>query len=149
MFACVNELCTLYGQKGQDNLTMRKTYGKDGIRYLRCRCCGAEFSELKNTALWKTKVSEEKTVAVAEHLAEGCSLTATARLAKVHPRVVQQLNERAGHDAEAFQDERARHLEVIAVEAWVCPGQKPATMGSGSHRPCEQACDLARSRSSR
>jgi len=61
-FACVNERCTLYEQKGQDNLTVRKTYGKDGIRYLRCRCCGAEFSERKNTALWNTKVSEEKAV---------------------------------------------------------------------------------------
>jgi hypothetical protein len=40
--AFVNERCTLYGQAGQDNLTVRKTYGKDGIRYLlHCRCCGA------------------------------------------------------------------------------------------------------------
>ncbi len=44
-FACVNERCLLYGQMGQDKLTVRKTYGKDGIRYLHCRCCGAEFSE--------------------------------------------------------------------------------------------------------
>ncbi len=86
--ACVNERCTLYGQKGQGNLTVHKTYGKDGIRYLRCRCCGAEFSERKQAALWNTKVAEEKAVAVAEHLAEGCSLKATARLANVHPSVV-------------------------------------------------------------
>jgi hypothetical protein len=69
--ACVNEACELYGQVGQDNLTVRKTYGKDGIRYLRCGCCGREFSERKNTALWNTKVTEEKAVSVAEHLAEG------------------------------------------------------------------------------
>src|ERR1700693_4799690 len=86
--ACVNTRCPLYGQAGQDNLTVRKTYGKDGIRYLRCRCCGAEFSERQQTALWNTKVVEEKAVAVAEHLAEGCSLKATARLTKVHPSVV-------------------------------------------------------------
>lgn len=115
--ACVNEGCTLYGQKGQDNLTVRKTYGKDGIRYLRCRCCGAEFSERKNTALWNTKVPEEKAVAVAEHLAEGCSLKATVRLAKVHPSVVRRLKGKVGDHAQAFHDERVQDLEVIALQA--------------------------------
>jgi len=58
--ACVNEACELYRQAGQHNLTVRKTYGKDGIRYLRCGACGAAFSERKHTALWNTKVTEEK-----------------------------------------------------------------------------------------
>ncbi len=116
-FACVNEGCTLYGQKGQDNLTVRKTYGKDGIRYLRCRCCGTEFSERKATALWNTKVAEEKAMAVAEHLAEGCSLKATGRLANVHPSVVRRLKGKAGDHAQTFHDERAQDLEVMALEA--------------------------------
>jgi IS1 family transposase len=115
--ACVNEHCELYGQAGQNNLTVRKTYGKDGIRYLWCHKCGAEFSERKNTALWNTKVSEEKAVSVAEHLAEGCSLKATARLAKVHPSVVTRLNRKVGSHARAFHDERVRNLEVVALEA--------------------------------
>lgn len=115
--ACVNEQCELYGQAGQHNLTVRKTYGQDGIRYLRCQECGAEFSERKNTALWKTKVSEERAVSVAEHLAEGCSLKATARLAKVHPSVVTGLNRKTGGHAEAFHDERVQELEVVALEA--------------------------------
>ncbi len=115
--ACVHEGCPLYGQKGQDNLTVRKTYGKDGIRYLRCRCCGAEFSERKNSALWNTKVPEAKAVAVAEHLAEGCSLKATGRLTKVHPSVVRRLKGKVGNHAQAFHDERVRDLEVMALEA--------------------------------
>lgn len=115
--ACVNEACEYYGQAGQHNLTVRKTYGKDGIRYLRCRGCGAEFSERKNTALWNTKVLEEKAVSVAEHLAEGCSLSATARLAKVHASVVTRLNRKVGRHAEAFHDARVQDLEVIALEA--------------------------------
>jgi IS1 family transposase len=115
--ACVNERCTLYGQPGQNNLTIRKTYGQDAIRYLRCGCCGAEFSERKNTALWNTKVTEDKAIAVADHLAEGCSLKATARLAKVHPSVVRRLNGKAGLHAEAFHDERVHDLDVVALEA--------------------------------
>jgi hypothetical protein len=115
--AWVNERCELYGQAGQHNLTVGKTDGNDGIRYLRCRACGAEFSERKNTALWNTKVSEEKAVSVAEHLAEGCLLSATARLAKVHPSVVTRLNRKVGFHAEAFHDERVQDLEVVALEA--------------------------------
>jgi len=115
-FACVNERCDSYGQKGQNNLTVRKIYGKDGIRYLRCQCCGKEFSERKATALWNTKVSEEKAIAVAEHLAEGCSLKATARLAKVNASVVRRLNGKLGEHGEAFHDERVQQLEVEALE---------------------------------
>jgi len=115
--ACVNERCEYYGQKGQDNLTVRTTYGQDAIRYLRCRCCGAEFSERKRTALWNTKVAADQAVAVADHLAEGCSLKATARLAKVHPSVVQRLNKTVGFHAEAFHDERVHDLNVVALEA--------------------------------
>ena len=113
----MNERCEYYGQAGQHNLAVRKTYGKDSIRYLRCSKCGAEFSERKNTALWNTKVSEDRAVSVAEHLAEGCSLSATARLAKVHSSVVVRLNRKMGSHAQAFHDERVQGLEVVALEA--------------------------------
>jgi len=94
--ACVNADCELYGQAGQGNLTVHKRYGKDYLRYLRCRRCGEEFSERRHTALWNTKVSEAKAESVAEHLAEGCSLSATARLAKVHRSVVTRLQRKVG-----------------------------------------------------
>ena len=94
--ACVNVRCELYGQAGQHNLTVRKVYGTDQIRYLRCRACGVEFSERKHTALWNTKVCEAKAVAVGEHLAEGCSLKGTARLVRVDPSTVRRLNHRLG-----------------------------------------------------
>jgi IS1 family transposase len=115
--AWVNERCESYGQAGRDSLTIRKLYGKDQLRYLRCRCGGAEFSERKHTALWNTKVREAKAVAVAEHLAEGCSLKATARLVRVNSSVVRRLNRKVGIHAEAFRDKRVQGLEVVALEA--------------------------------
>jgi IS1 family transposase/transposase-like protein len=115
--ACINPACALYGQKGQKNLTVRKRYGKDGIRYLRCPCCGREFSERKGTALWNTKVSEAKAEAVAEHLAEGCSLKGTARMAKVDSSVVRRLKACVGEHGKAFHDERAQNLSVVALQA--------------------------------
>jgi IS1 family transposase/transposase-like protein len=114
--ACIDPRCEKYGQKGQDNLTVRKVYGKDEIRYLRCQCCGTEFSERKNTALWHTKVSEARAVSVAEHLGEGCSLKATARMAKVDFSVVQRLKRKLGEHGEAFHDERVKDLKVKALE---------------------------------
>lgn len=114
--ACIDCRCELYGQKGQGNLTVRKVYGQDEIRFLRCQCCGAEFSERKTTALWNTKVSEARAVSVAEHLGEGCSLKATARLAQVDFSVVQRLKRKVGEHGEAFHDERVKELKVSALE---------------------------------
>ncbi len=115
--ACVNHRCELYGQPGQNNLIVRKTYGKEGIRYLRCCACGTEFSERKNTALWNTKITEAKAVAVGEHLAEGCSLKGTARLVKVDASTVRRLNRRLGAHGKAFHDARAQAVEVKRLEA--------------------------------
>jgi hypothetical protein len=114
--AGVNERCELYGPAGANNLTVRKTYGKEGIRSLRCRGWGAEFSARKHTGLWNTKVSEEKAVSVAEHWAEGCSLSATAGLARGHPSGVTGLNRKVGVHA-AVHDERVPDWEVVALEA--------------------------------
>src|SRR5712692_644404 len=76
----------------------------------------AGVQQAKATALWNTKVSEDKAIAVAEHLAEGCSLKATARLAKVNASVVRRLNGKLGEHGEAFHDERVQQLEVVALE---------------------------------
>lgn len=115
--ACVNAACELYGQAGQGNLTVRKVYGKDEIRYLRCRCCRREFSERKGTALWNTKVSEAKAVAVGEHLAEGCSVSSTVRLVEVDRSVVARLNQRLGEHGEAFHEVHVQQVEVEALQA--------------------------------
>jgi transposase-like protein len=72
-----------YGCARLDNLAIRKVYGRDGIRLLRCRSCQEEFSERRNTALFNTKVSEAKAEEVIDHLDEGCSVRSTSRLTKV------------------------------------------------------------------
>jgi transposase InsO family protein len=96
---------------------VRKVYGKDRIRYLRCRICRTEFSERKNTALWNTKVREAKAISVGEHLDEGCSLKGTARLVKVDPSTVRRLNQRLGEHGAAFHDERVHDVQPEALQA--------------------------------
>jgi len=114
--ACINPGCELYGQPEQENLTVRKVYGNDGIRYLRCRRCQCEFSERKNTGLWNTKIAETKAIAVAEHLAEGCSLKGIARLVKVDASTVRRLNQRIGAHGAAFHQARAQNVQVKVLE---------------------------------
>ncbi len=70
--ACVHADCQRYGRPGQVNLSIRKVYGKDGIRLLCCNGCHEEFSERRNTALFNIKVSEAKAEDIIDYLDEGC-----------------------------------------------------------------------------
>lgn len=115
--ACVNPDCDLYGQKGGTNLIVRKVYGRDSIRYLRCRCCQQEFSERKNTALWNSKISEAQAVSVAEHLADGCSIKGTARLVKVDSSTVRRLNQKAGKHGQQFHEQEVHDVAVSELQA--------------------------------
>ncbi len=115
--ACVEPSCTLYGQSGQDNLSIRKVYGQDQIRYLRCGMCGREFSERKNTALWNSKINEARAVAVAAQLAEGSSFAATARLCGVDRSTVERLNRCVGQHAHVYHNQRVQGLNVQALQA--------------------------------
>jgi IS1 family transposase/transposase-like protein len=115
--ACVNRDCDLYGQKGGRNLIIRKVYGRDNIRYLRCRCCQREFSERKNTALWNSKIPEDKAVSVAEHLADGCGIKRTARLVKVDPSTVRRLNGKVGRHGQQYHEQEAQDVVVTELQA--------------------------------
>ncbi len=75
----LRRLPPLLKEKGAGNLPVRKVYGKDRIRYLRCRACSRQFSERKNTALFNSKIEESKAISVAEHLSEGVSMKGTSR----------------------------------------------------------------------
>jgi len=115
--ACVNPDCELYGQPGSQNLSIRKEYGKhERIRYLRCRHCREEFSERKNTALWNGKIPEQKAVSVCEHLSEGTSFKATARLVRVDPSTVRRLNKRSGQHGQQYHDAHAQALPIRQLQ---------------------------------
>lgn len=115
--ACVNPDCDLYGQKGGHNLIIRKVYGRDNIRYLRCRRCQQEFSERKNTALWNSKIPEEKAVSVAEHLADGCGIKSTARLVKVDAGTVRRLNRIVGRHGQQYHEQEVQDVPMTELQA--------------------------------
>lgn len=114
--ACVNPECERYGQAGKQNLSIRKTYGKDEIRYLHCRCCGSEFSERKNTALWNSKIPEVRAIDIAELISEGMSLKGTARKTRSHASTVRRLALKSGQHAQRFHDAQAQQLQSQTLE---------------------------------
>ena len=114
--ACVNPECQRFRLAGEDHLTVRKVYGQDHIRLLRCRTCGEEFSERRGTALFNTKIAEERAASVVDHLGEGCGVRATARLVHVATDTVARLLRTAGRHAERFHDCRVRDVTPRAVE---------------------------------
>lgn len=81
--ACLNRECKDFGQAGRNNLKVRKIYGQDRIRYLRCRSCGQEFSERKGTALFNCKIGEAKAASVIEH--SGAAALKIKSLLKLSP----------------------------------------------------------------
>lgn len=114
--ACVLPECDLYGQAGKGNLSVRKVYGKDNIRYLRCNCCGQEFSERKNTALWNTKIPESRAIEVSRQLSEGTSMKGTARLTHTSRDTVRRLTRKFGEHGMAFHEQTAEQLDINLVE---------------------------------
>jgi len=125
--ACVNDECKRFGKAGLDNLYVRKVYGKEQLRLLRCQSCGMEFSERRNTPLWNCKMPEAKAVAIAEQLSEGSSFKGTARLVKVSAEAVRRLSRRLGKHGRCFHDERVQKLPVTALQAderWGFVGSK-------------------------
>jgi transposase-like protein len=114
--ACVNADCQHYGRPGQGNLTIRKVYGKDGIRLMRCGSCQEEFSERRNTALFNTKVSEAKAEAIIDHLDEGCSVRSPSRLTKAAKATVARLLKTSGRHAQRFHDQEVRDLRPRAIQ---------------------------------
>ena len=85
-----------------------QTYGADRIRYLRCGCCGAEFSERKGTALFNCKIGEAQAVSVIEHLDRACGLNAR-RPWSGYPRI-------SGQVSYQLHDRLVRDLHPMALQ---------------------------------
>src|ERR687894_599151 len=74
------------------------------------------FSERRNTALFKTKVSEAKAEAIIDHLDEGCSVRATSRLTKAAKVTVARLLKTSGRHAQRFHDQEVQDVKPRAIQ---------------------------------
>jgi len=126
--ACLDPDCPAYGERGAGNLRLHGWSGSGHrIRCLHCVTCGTDFSERANTPLFGLRTCEDKLVAIAEHLADGCGVRATARLGKVGRNTVLRFTRRFGRHAELFHDSNVRHVhpqQIQPDEAWSFVGKK-------------------------
>jgi transposase-like protein len=126
--ACPNPECSAYGQRGAGNLRLHGWSGKSRrIRCLRCATCGSDFSERANTPLFGLRTTEDKLVAIAAHLADGCGVRATSRLCHVSLNTVLRFTKRFGKHAQLFHDLKVRGIQpkqIQPAEAWAFVGKK-------------------------
>lgn len=105
-FCCQNPDCGDYGKRGAGNLSVCDHFGKgDRLRLLYCHTCKARFSERKGTPLFMARLSEDKILQVASHVAEGCGVRKTSRLVEVTPNTVSRYSRLLGGHAKALHDE--------------------------------------------
>jgi len=134
-FCCQNQRCRDYGKKGEGNLYQHHWTDPNTkrIRKLRCRSCKSDFSERKGTPWYRSRLSHEKALAVAHHLAEGDGIRKTARLVGVEQNTVIRWNHLLGEHGQALHQEQVRHVRVREAqgdEMWAFVGKK-----RGSVRP--------------
>jgi len=131
-FACPHPDCPDYGQRSQGNLRPHGWSSKArNLRCLRCTTCGHHFSQRAGTPLFGTHLPQEKAVQIAQHLAEGTGMRATARLCGVSLNTVLRFARRAGGHAQEFHEQLVRHVRVNQVqvdEAWAFVGKKRQTL---------------------
>ena len=117
-FCCQNEQCEDYGKKGLDNIYFH-CWGnrKQTIRKLRCRKCQESFSERKGTVWYLSKLSREKALILARHLAEGDGIRKTGRLVGATQETVIRWNRRLGEHGKALHEEKVQHVKVREAQA--------------------------------
>jgi len=105
IFCCHNEACADHGKRGAGNLSVCFRYGKQQRRMLYCKTCKARFSERKGTALFDSRLPDDKAVSILRHLEEGCGVRKTGRLVGVHKDTVTRYGLAAGRHAKDSHDE--------------------------------------------
>jgi transposase-like protein len=125
---CPNPECSAYALRGAGNLRLHGWSGTGHrIRCLHCVTCGTDFSERANTPLFGLRTAEDTIVSIAEHLADGCGVRATARLCQVSRNTVLRFIQRFGQHAEHFHDLKVQGLQPQQIqpdEAWAFVGKK-------------------------
>jgi transposase-like protein len=105
-FCCQNAACPDFGKRNAGNLSVCGLFGKaNRLRLIYCRTCKARFSERKGTPLFQARLGEDKILAVASHVAEGCGVRKTGRLVGVTPNTVSRYSRLFGRHAKALHDE--------------------------------------------
>jgi LacI family transcriptional regulator len=118
MFSCQNPSCSDYGRPGAGNLSVCARYGKQQRRLLYCKTCKARFSERKGTAMFDSRLPEDKAEAILQLLAAGHGIRETARLVGVSKDTVLRYGVRARQQPPEVPDEPVT-FALSPEQSWV------------------------------
>lgn len=105
-FCCQNQKCLAFGLANLGNLSFCGWSGKVGIIHMiRCNICKTRFSERKGTVFWESRLPQEKSLSILDHLREGCGTRATSRLVHVSKDTVTRYACRSGSHAQKMHDQ--------------------------------------------
>ena len=90
-FCCPNELCEDHGKKGQGNIILYHTYGKNKRNLLKCRTCNFRFSERRSTFSFGLHTEDSKIREVILYLMKGMSFRETATASNLDKDTVQRI----------------------------------------------------------
>ena len=90
-FCCPNESCEDHGKKGQGNIVLYHTYGKNKRNLLKCRTCNVRFSERHSTFCFGLHTQDSKIREVILHLMEGMSFREAATASNLDKDTVQRI----------------------------------------------------------
>ncbi len=114
---CQTPHCPDFHQSGRDNVRLKKLYGPEQRRLLRCRTCGTNFSETKGTPYWGSKLSPARVDSIVDHLTHGNCFSSTASLTGCHRTTVARIMRQAGVHLQQFHNQHARDLKVTSMQA--------------------------------
>ena len=116
-FVCQNPTCPAAHCTGRGNIKLRKRYGAQQRRLLRCTVCSAEFSELKGRPYWNARCSQTTVDDIVHHVSLGNCFVTTGELVGCHRTTIARIVRVAGQHAQQFHDLHARDLQVTSMQA--------------------------------
>lgn len=130
---CSNEKCPHYGIAGKGNIYATTTYraGKRTRKMLRCRTCGARFSERRNTPLFYLHTKQDTIEKIVKALAEGNSIRATGRIMDIDKNTICRILDRVATHCEKISAYLIKELHLTEIqldELWSFVKKKRRTL---------------------
>jgi IS1 family transposase/transposase-like protein len=143
---CPNTTCSHYGQKNQGNICCIATYmSQSGKRRIfRCKTCGEQFSETRDTVFFDLRTPEEKIMMALKMILVRGSLSDSSFVLGVKAETVLGWLERAAYKAEEINTVLLTELPVTEVqldEMWSFVKRKVSELAEGDVESPQEADD--------
>jgi LacI family transcriptional regulator len=111
-YFCPNATCGNHGKRGQGNIVLHNTYGKNRRRLLKCTSCNSRFSERQSSVFFGLHTKETKIREVILYLIEGMSFREVADASDLDKDTVQRIWKRFVRNCEDSMESLLKEFNV-------------------------------------